>query len=130
MPSLFENLSAAERKDIANKILDLPLDQQREFASQLGSVIEKISAQEAEKTRKKTVMSKISAARSDPHLGGKNELGLIDGSLHRAGLEPLDSLAVKPPHEIHSILASANKLASRDRFAVKSFLFKIGAIPA
>lgn len=89
-----------------------------------------MNAAEAESDRKKTVIAKISAARSDQHLGGRNALGLIDGSLRRAGLEPLDTLAVKPPHEIHCILASATKLASQDRFAVKSFLFRIGAIPA
>jgi hypothetical protein len=37
---------------------------------------------------------------------------------------------VKTPTEIHSILAGASKMEPRDRFAVKSFLFKVGAIPA
>ena len=85
---------------------------------------------ESEAGRKKTVLANLNAKRADPHLGGKNELGMIDGSLRRAGVEPLESLSVKTPTEIHSILASATKMAPQDKFAVKSFLFKIGAIPA
>src|SRR5580700_11408142 len=122
--NVFENMSAADRKALANRILELPADAQRELVSPLSGVLDKVQAAEAESSRKTKVIAKLSAARSDLHLCGKNALGMIDGSLRRAGVEPLESLAVKTPHEIHSILASATKLESQDRFAVKSFLFK------
>jgi hypothetical protein len=102
--NVFENMSAADRKALANRILELPADAQRELVSQLSGVLDKVQAAEAESSRKTKVIAKLSAARSDLHLGGKNALGMIDGSLRRAGVEPLESLAVKTPHEIHSIL--------------------------
>jgi hypothetical protein len=49
--NVFENMSAADRKALANRILELPAESQRELVQQLGSVIEKISAAEAESTR-------------------------------------------------------------------------------
>jgi hypothetical protein len=127
-------LSQSERHKLAGGLAaaaeTMDVEQKRLLIEALSSALDKNVKADAETTRKKTVIAKLSAARSDPHLGGRNALGLIDGSLRRAGVEPLESLAVKTPTEIHSILASAIKLASQDRFAVKSFLFKIGAIPA
>jgi hypothetical protein len=128
------NMSSSERNRLAESIeaaaAVMSVDERRKLIAKLGEVLADDIKAQAEDKRKKTVISKLNAARSDQHLGGRNELGLIDGSLRRAGVEPLDSLAVKPPHEIHQILASATKMAPRDRFAVKSFLFKIGSIPA
>jgi hypothetical protein len=129
MPNLLDSLSAADRKRLADQILSLPHDQQRELVAQLGSIVDMSAKAEGEKTQKKNVLAALNAARSDKHLGSKNALGLIDGSLRRAGVEPLESLAMKSSQEINSILASATRLESKDRFAVKSFLFRIGAIP-
>ena len=128
------NMSAAERSKLADSVAAatelMDVDQKRLFIEALSSALDTNVKAEAETNCNKTVMSKINAARADKHLGGQNELGLIDGSLRRAGIEPLDTLAQKQPHEIYSILASATKLDPRDKFAVKSFLFKVGAIPA
>jgi hypothetical protein len=128
--NVFEKMSAADRMALANKILELPEHAQRDLVERLGGAIDKIAAAEAESTRKRSVIAKLSAARSDQHLGSRNSLGMIDGSLHRAGVESLETLAVKTPVEINKILASATKLKSEDKFAVKSFLYRIGAIAA
>jgi hypothetical protein len=64
MPNtIFDSLSAAERKDIANKILDLPYEQQREFVEQLSGIIDKVSAAESSLERKKTALNNIQACR-------------------------------------------------------------------
>jgi hypothetical protein len=129
-----EKMTQAERNKLADGLSaaaeSMNVEEKRLLIEALSSALDKNVAAQTETNRKKTVIAKLSAARSDPHLGGRNALGMIDGSLHRAGIEPLETLAVKTPTEIHKILASATKMAPQDRFAVKSFLFKLGAIPA
>jgi hypothetical protein len=65
MPSVPDTLSAAERKNIANKILDLPYDQQRQLVEQLGSIVEINAKAEAASERMKVALDRINAAKAD-----------------------------------------------------------------
>jgi hypothetical protein len=127
MPNLlFENMSAAERRDLANKILDLPPDQQRELVNQLSGVIEAVSAAEAGLERKKTAIARISAARES--LGGANALKLVDGHLHRGNLPSIDELAEIEPRKIMQLFA-ASSMDTLHKMECKNLLAKLKIIP-
>ena len=46
--NVFENMTAADRKALANRILELPAESQRELVQQLAGVLDKVQAAEAE----------------------------------------------------------------------------------
>jgi hypothetical protein len=127
MPSLFENMSAAERKAIANKILDLPYEAQKELVQELGSIVEEVNAAESKIGKRKAFIAKLSAMRADQHVGARNAINLIEGDLRRANCPPLEDLGMKPLHEINSILAAA-KIETVKRMAIKNILHRLGAI--
>jgi hypothetical protein len=127
MPTLFENMSAADRKALADRILELPADAQRELVSQLSGVLDKVQAAEAETHRKTAFAAKLSAMRADRHIGAGNAIGLIEGNLRRYNLPPLEDLGAKKLHEINDLMAAA-KVPTNDRMAIKSMLHRLGAI--
>ena len=124
---MFENMSAADRRALANRILELPADAQRELVSQLSGVLGKVQAAEAESSRKTAFAAKLSAMRADKNVGAGNAIGLIEGDLRRANLPPLQELGEKKPHEISSVLA-ASSLDINKRMAIKNLLGRLGAI--
>ena len=126
MPTIFESLSAAERKRIANQILDMDYSQQKEFIEQLGSAIEKVHAAESSLERKKTAIARINAAKSGT-LGERSAIGLLEGSLKRAGIS-LDAI-IEAPEKIDQIFAAAGpKFSTHDRLGAKSMLYRLGII--
>jgi hypothetical protein len=127
MPTIFDTMTAADRKALANKILELPEHERRDLVSQLSGVIDKLSAAEAESTRKSAFAEKLSAMKADKNVGAGNAIGLIEGNLRRYNLPPLADLGIKPLHEINTLMAAA-KLPTNDRMAIKSVLHRLGAI--
>jgi hypothetical protein len=127
MPTIFDTMTAADRKALANKILELPEHERRDLVSQLSGVIDKLSAAEAESTRKSAFAAKLSAMKADKTVGAGNAVALIEGNLRRFNLPPLADLGVKPLHEINSLMAAA-KVPTNDRMAIKSVLHRLGAI--
>jgi hypothetical protein len=123
-------LSAAQEKALSEVFQALPEEARQQVIEKFTTINEVNARVEAETTRKKTAIDNLKAKRADKHQGGQNELGMLDGALRRANVEPLESLATKEHREIHSIIASADKLSPQSKFAVKSFLYRIGAIPA
>jgi hypothetical protein len=134
MPSIFDTMSSSERNKLADTLLasaeSLSADERKVLIAKLTEALSGELKAAADNTKKKTVMQRIQAARDDVHSGGNRTLTMVDGSLRRADVEPLESLALKEPHEINKILASAPKLTAQDKMAAKSLLFRLGAIPA
>jgi len=134
MPSLFlEKMSSAERAKLADSLMssaaDLPAEERHQLISKLSEALAGELKAAAATDKTKAVLAKIEACHADIDNGGKNQLQLANGTLSRAGIEPIEKLAFKAPREINSILASASKLSLNDRFAVKGLLFKLGALP-
>ena len=127
MPSLFENMSAAERKALASKILDMDYESQKTLVEELGSIVEEVHAAESKIGKQKAFIAKLSAMRSDKNVGAGNAINLVEGDLRRAGLPPLEVLGTKPMHEINSLMA-ASKLEPVKRMAIKNMLHRLGAI--
>jgi hypothetical protein len=127
MPSLFPNLSAADRKTLANKILDLRYEEQRQVVQELGSIVEKVNAAEAVSERKKVALERINACKADAH-GGRAAIDLLNGTLRRNGMPSVEQLAEKSPDEVMSLFA-ASTMASQDKFACKITLSKLRVIP-
>jgi hypothetical protein len=132
MVSLFER-PQAERTKIADAIdaaaPNMTTDERRELIAALSASLEKAVKVEAVDAKTKTVLERIQACHADRLNGGHNQMLLANGALSRAGIEPLEKLAFKEPHEINKILASAAKLSMNDRFAVKGLLNRLGALP-
>jgi hypothetical protein len=121
------SMEASERKKLADAFIALPADKQAEVIEQL-SVIKDVNAkQEAVANRKKVFISKLSAMRAEKNVGASNAIGLIEGTLRRAHLPPLEDLGSKTLHEINSLMASA-KITTNERMAVKNILARLGAI--
>jgi hypothetical protein len=127
MPSLFPNLSAAEAREIADRIIQLPDHERRELMSQLGGLIDKVSAAEAKLDRKKVALERINACKDDV-AGGRATIDLLNGTLHRGGMPSVEELVEKTPDEINKLF-SASTMASQDRFACKITLSKLKVIP-
>jgi hypothetical protein len=125
--TIFDRFSAAERKDLARKILDLPPDEQRELVAQLGGIVEKVSAAEAGLERKKTAIARINAAKADAG-GGFAAIALLNGTLKRGGLPPVEQLVDKSSDEIMTLFAKST-MASVDRLACKITLSKLKILP-
>jgi hypothetical protein len=124
MPNLFENMSAAQRKEIANRILDMNYESQKAFVAELGGIVEIVAKAESEAGRKKTAIANINACRSGSP-GEREMIKVLEGNLTRAGIS-LDSI-VEAPEKIDAIFASASRpLAPEMRMAIKSQLFKLG----
>jgi hypothetical protein len=123
---MFEHMSASDRKNRANRILELPADQQPELVSQLSGVIDKISAAEASSERKKAALERIAAAKPDA-FGGKAAINLLNGTLKRGNLPSVEELAEKKPDEILKLFA-ASSMSNYDKIAAKSTLSKLKVI--
>lgn len=127
MPNLFNtDLSAAE---LTERILALnEPDRTAAIESLRTAVISRMQAA-AKTENKKKILDKIASCRQDQHCGGANSIALVSGALRRASVEPLESLAIKEPHEISEILAGATKLSPVDRTMIKGLLYRLSAIP-
>jgi hypothetical protein len=127
MPINIESLSASERRRLADAIVAMSSDQQKELVELLGTIQATNAKDESEKTRKSAFAAKLSAMKADKHVGGGNAVGLIEGDLSRAHCPPLAELGLKPQHEINQILA-ASSLTINSRMAIKNLLSRLGAI--
>jgi hypothetical protein len=127
MPTIFDTLSASERKRIANQILDMNYEQQREFVEQLSSIVELNAKAESGLERKKVALERINAAKADGY-GDAAAIRLLNGTLRRGGLPQVEELVEKSPDEIMKLFA-ASSMASMDKMASKSTLSKLKIIP-
>jgi hypothetical protein len=127
MPSLFPHLSAAEPRELADRIIQLPDNERRELVNQLGGLIEKVSAAEAVQERKKVAMERINACKADV-AGGRATINLLNGNLRRGGMPPVEDLVEKSPDEIMKLFA-ASSMASIHKISCKSTLSKLKVIP-
>jgi hypothetical protein len=127
MPTIFDTMSAAERKRIANQVLDLPYEKQKEFVEELSTLIEKVEAADSALGRKKTAMANIQACRSGD-LAQRNMISVLEGNLRRAGIN-LDDI-VEAPEKINQIFASASRpLSNEMRMGLKAQLHRLKVIP-
>jgi hypothetical protein len=126
MPSIFDSLSASERKAFAAKVIELPYEEQRQLVEELGSLVEKVNAAESEAGRKKQAMSNIAACKAGS-LGEREMIRVLEGNLTRAGISLVSIVAA--PEKIDAIFASASRpLSNETRMAIKSQLFRLGVI--
>jgi hypothetical protein len=123
-----ESLSASERKRLADTIVNMSPDQQRELVALLGTIQATNAKDESEKTRKKGALERINAARADGHKGGAAAVKILEGQLRRANMPSVDQLAEKTPQEIMSLFASSS-MSNFDKIAAKSTLSKLRVIP-
>jgi hypothetical protein len=130
--NIFEKMTAAERAKAGDTILaaseHMSVEEKRTLIVSLTDSLAGIQAKGGGDDKQRTVLSKISAARS---LSSRSAIDMqyIDGSLRRAGAPPIEELAVKPEHEIQAVLASAGKKFSEfERIAVRNMLSRIGAM--
>jgi hypothetical protein len=126
MTTIFDSMSAADRKRIANQILDMNYEQQREFVEQLSSLVEVNAKAEAGLERKQTAIKRINAAKADG-AGGSAAIYLLNGTLRRGGLPPVEQLVEKSSDEIMKLFA-ASTMAQVDRLACKITLSKLKII--
>ena len=126
-PTLFDFMSAAERKALANKILDMDYDSQRQLVEQLSGIVEMNAAAEAEAGRKQTALARINACKADV-AGGRNVIALLNGQLRRGGLPSVEQLVEKTPQEIMALFANS-KMSNLDKFSAKSTLSTLKLIP-
>jgi hypothetical protein len=124
--TLFDNLSAAQRKDIANKILDMSYEDQKAFVEQLSGIVDLNAAAEAKVERKKTAIERIAACKADPQ-GGRATIDLLNGNLRRGGLPSVEQLVEKTSDEIMQLFA-ASTMASAKRIECKIILSKLKLI--
>ncbi len=72
--------------------------------------------------RQKTVINNVMAAR----VNAQKTMNFIDGALRRAALPPFEEIALKPVHEIKTVLASAKKkMSNYDYVVVKDALYRL-----
>jgi hypothetical protein len=72
--------------------------------------------------RQKTVINNVMAARVD----AQKTMNFIDGALRRAALPPFEEIALKPVHEIKTVLASAKKkMSNYDYVITKDALYRL-----
>lgn len=125
------NVTASERTKIADVIQawaeSASVTEKRALIEALSQTTSELEAVQAAADRKKTIIGRISAARSDIHNGGRNMLAALEGTLRRAGAPPLDQLVDKQLHEIDAIFASS-RLSTTERMQAKSTLFRLGIL--
>jgi len=136
MPSLFDKnyldkLSAAERSKLADGLAaaaeTMNPEEKRLLIEALSTALDKDVREHATTGRKKAFIAKLSAMRADQHVGARNAINLIEGTLRRANLPPLEDLGTKKLHEINDLMAAA-KLPMLDRMATKNLLHRLGAL--
>jgi hypothetical protein len=127
MPLNIESLSASERKRIADAIVAMSPDQQKELVELLGNIQSFNAKSESETTRKKAAIERINAAKADA-FGGRATIDLLNGTLKRGGLPPVEQLVEKQPDEILKLF-SASTMATADKIACKTTLHKLKVIP-
>ena len=127
MPINIESLSASERRRLADAIVAMSSDQQRELVELLGTIQSTNAKDELETNRKKTAMERIAACKSDA-FGGKAAITLLNGQLKRGGMPSVEELVEKQPDEILKLFASSS-MSNFDKIAAKSTLSKLKVIP-
>jgi hypothetical protein len=105
MPLNIESLSASERKRIADAIVAMSPDQQKELVELLGNIQSVNAKSESETTRKKAAIERINAAKADA-FGGRATIDLLNGTLKRGGLPPVEQLVEKQPDEILKLFSA------------------------
>jgi hypothetical protein len=125
--SVIDKMSAVERAKLANSIEAAAphmneseiKDLLRTLTAALGN--EGIRATKADE-RRVTVLNNLMAARQN----AKGTMQHIDGALRRAAMPPFEEIALKPPHEIKNVLASAKKtMSDYDYIVVKDALWRL-----
>jgi len=122
------DISASERRRIADKLAAMSYEDQKQFIEQLETIVEVNARAEAETTRKKTALERINAAKADV-AGGRATIELLNGTLRRGGLPTVEELVDIEPRKIMDLFASASKMSISDRMACKSTLSKLRVIP-
>ena len=121
-----KDVSAAKRKEMAETILAMSPDAQREFLEQLTITSEVDARFDAQENQKKAAIARIAAAKSGT-LGERNAIGILEGTLKRAGIE-LDEI-VNEPNKIDKLFAAAGpKLSTENCLMAKSMLYRLGVI--
>jgi hypothetical protein len=127
MPINISSLSASERRQIADHIVNMSPDQQKELVELLGNIQSVNAKDSAENNRKKTALERIAACKADA-FGGRAAINLLNGTLKRGNLPPVEELAEKSPDAILKLF-SESSMATADKMACKTTLHKLRVIP-